>query len=239
MFLVPSSSRAVDLYLQTLLLRVSLSRLGGKHRQLACLVGDSVSSSTNSMAGSSDANNVPEGTTLVFGSWACTADETGGFSNHLVMTNSPKPKISSPVADIHEYADLDEKRVPTELVSDNPENVSTPNRTLGSVGFDTNSDSEKPHFSKTLAKYLNHLKTVKRPKIKNSELLDGVNRVSRSIEGCIKLAEIALGTPKSQNPEVLNPPQKKSGDILSGIDRVDSKLIDCIKLAESTLQNKG
>ena len=33
MFLAPSSSRAADLYLQTLLLRVSLSRLGGKHRQ--------------------------------------------------------------------------------------------------------------------------------------------------------------------------------------------------------------
>ena len=32
MFHVPSSSRAVDPYLQTLLLRVSLSRLGGKHR---------------------------------------------------------------------------------------------------------------------------------------------------------------------------------------------------------------
>ena len=67
------------------------------------------------MAGSSDANNVPEGTTLVFGSWACTADET----------------------------DLDEKRVPTELDSNNPENVSTPNRTLGSIEFDTISNSEK------------------------------------------------------------------------------------------------
>ena len=33
-FLVPSSSRTVDPYLQTLLLRVSLSRLGGKHRQI-------------------------------------------------------------------------------------------------------------------------------------------------------------------------------------------------------------
>jgi len=80
---------------------------------------------------------------------------------------------------------------------------------------------------------------IKGPKIKNSELLNGVNRVSRSIEGCIKPAETTLGTPKSQNPEVLNPPQKRSGDILSGIDRVDSKLIYYIKLAESTLQNKG
>ena len=116
--------------------------------------------------------------------------------------------------------------------------MSTLTRTLGSVEFDTNSDSEKPHFFKTPGKYLNHLNTIKRPKIKNSELLDGINRVSRSIEGCIKLAEMALGTPKSQNPEVLNPPQKRSGDILSGIDRVDSKLIDCIKLAKTTLPNK-
>ena len=37
MFLVPSSSRAVDPYLQTLLLRVSLSRLGGKHRHCELL----------------------------------------------------------------------------------------------------------------------------------------------------------------------------------------------------------
>src|SRR6185503_3162438 len=98
------------------------------------------------------------------------------------------------------------------LNSDNPENVSTPTRTLGSAEFDTNSDSEKPHFSKTLGKYLTHLKTIKRPKVKNSELLDGVNRVSRSIEGCIKLAETALGSSKLQKPEVLNPPQKRSGD---------------------------
>ena len=127
------------------------------------------------MAGSSDANNVPEGATLVFGSWACTANGTGGFSSHLVMPNPPKPKISSQVADICESVDPDEKRVPTELDSDNPEDVSTPNQTLGSVEFDTNSDSEKPHFSKTLGKYLTHLKTIKRPKIKTSELLDGVN----------------------------------------------------------------
>jgi len=117
--------------------------------------------------------------------------------------------------------------------------VSTPTRTLGSVEFDTNSDSKKPHFSKTLGKYLTHLKTTKCPKIKNSELLEGVNRVSRSIEGCIKLAETALDPYMSQQvPEVLNPPQKRSGDILSGIDRVNSKLANCIKMSESTLQNK-
>jgi len=87
-------------------------------------------------------------------------------------------------------------------------------------------------------KYLTCLKTIKRPRINNSQLLDGVNRVSRSIEGCIKLAESTLGSSTSQqDPEALNLPKERSGDILSGIDRVDSKFADCIKTAEGTLQN--
>jgi hypothetical protein len=74
------------------------------------------------MAGSSDANNVPEGTTLIFGSWACTTDGTGEFSSQFVMPNSPKSKTRSQLADIRDSADLDEKRVPPELELDNPGN---------------------------------------------------------------------------------------------------------------------
>ena len=188
------------------------------------------------MAGSSDANSVPKGTTLVFGSWACTADVSGGFSSHLVTPNSPKPKTTSQLADIRETVDIDEKGALLELGSDYIENVSTPTRTLGSVEFDTNSDSEKPHFSETLGKCVTYLKSIKHPKINNSELLDGLNQVSRSIERCIKLAESAFGSSKSQqNSDALNPPQEQSGDILSGIGRVDSKLTDYIKIAEGTL----
>jgi len=181
------------------------------------------------MAGSSEVNNMPKGTTLAFGSWACMADGSGGFSNHLVTPDLPTLKTTPQLADIHESADLDEKRVLPKLDSNNSENMSTPTRTVGSVEFDTNSYSEQLHFSETLGKYLTHLKTIKRPKIDNLELLGGVGQVSRSIEGCIKLAEAALGSSTSQqNPEVLNPPQKRSGEILSDIDRVDSKLADCI-----------
>ena len=97
--------------------------------------------------------------------------------------------------------------------------MSTPTRIHESVEFDTNSDSEKPHFSEILRNYVTYLKSIKRPKINNSELLDGVDQVSRSIEGCIKLAESALGPSKSQqNPEAMNPPQEQSSNILSGID---------------------
>ena len=103
------------------------------------------------------------------------ADGSGGYSSHLVTPDSPKSKTTPQLADIRELADLDEKRVLPELNSDKPENVSTPTRTLSSVKFDTNSDSEKLHFSETLGKYLTHLKMIKHPKITNSELLDGVN----------------------------------------------------------------
>ena len=80
MFLAPSSSRAVDPYLQTLLLRVSLSRLGGKHRQLARQVGDSASSMAT-FAFSTMAP--PQGATFVFGSWVCVANGSGSFHSHL------------------------------------------------------------------------------------------------------------------------------------------------------------
>ena len=66
------------------------------------------------------------------------------------MPDSPKPKTTLQFADTCESTDLDEKRVLSELDSDNPENVSTLIRTLDSVEFDTNSDSEKLHFSETL-----------------------------------------------------------------------------------------
>ena len=84
-----------------------------------------------------------------------------------------------------------------------------------------------------------YLKSIKRPKIVNSELLDGVDRVSRSTHGCIKLAESALGSSKAQqNPETLNPPSKRSSDMFLGIDRVDSTLVDCISMAELLCKTK-
>ena len=159
------------------------------------------------MAESSDANNVPEGTTLVFGSWACTADRSGVFSSHLVTPNSPKLKTINQSAEICKTAELDEKQAPLELSSDIPENMSTPTRIRELAESDTNFDPGNLHFSETLKKYVNHLKTIKRPKIVNLELLDGVDWVSRSIEGCIKLVESALGSSKSQQyPESLDPP---------------------------------
>ena len=115
--------------------------------------------------------------------------------------------------------------------------MSTPTRTHELTESDTNSDPENLHFSKNLGKYVTYLKSIKHPKVVNSELLDGVDRVSRSIVGCIKLAKSALGQPKTQkNLEDRNPRCARAGDMFSGIDQVDSALSNCINLAEDTLQ---
>ena len=45
------------------------------------------------MAESSNANNMPEGMTLIFGSWALTADRSGGFTGHLIAPKEPKANI--------------------------------------------------------------------------------------------------------------------------------------------------
>ena len=117
------------------------------------------------MAGSSNTSYVPEGTTLVFGSWACTADRSGGFSSHLITPNSPELKTINQPAEICETAELGGKRAPLELSSDITENVSTPNRIRELAESNTNSDPENLHFSETLGKYVTYLKSIKRPKI--------------------------------------------------------------------------
>ena len=100
------------------------------------------------------------------------ADGSGGFSNHLVTPNLPELKIINQSAEICKTAELDGKQAPLELSSDIPENVSTPTRILELAESDTYSDPENPQFSETLGKYLTYLKSIKRPKIDNSELLD-------------------------------------------------------------------
>ena len=121
---------------------------------------------------------MPEGTTLVFGSWACPADGSGGFSSHLVMPDSPEQKTINQPAEVCKIVELDRKQAPLELNSDIAENVSTPTRIHELAESDINSDFENLHFSETLGKYVTYLKSIKRPKIVNTELLDGVDRVS-------------------------------------------------------------
>ena len=90
------------------------------------------------MAESSDANNMPEGTTLIFGSWAFTADGSGGFTGHLIAPKEPEAKIDDQPP---ETSKLGKKSSPT-LDSETAENASTPTRPCESAESDANSNSE-------------------------------------------------------------------------------------------------
>jgi len=55
---------------------------------------------------------------------------------------------------------------------------------------------DKTQTSDLIGNYVQDLKSIKCPRISNTKLLDGVGRVSRSIEGCINLVEsTTLGIP--------------------------------------------
>ena len=73
-------------------------------------------------------------------------------------------------------------------------NYLTPTRLGEPTEPDESPSSEIFQFSET--QKIPYLKSIKRPRVDNSEVLDGVDRVSRSIMGCIKLAESALGPTK-------------------------------------------
>ena len=94
------------------------------------------------MAGSSDTNNVPEGTTLVFGSWARMADRSGGLSTHLITPKAPESKTINQPAEICKTAELDRKQARLELDPDTAENVLTPTRIHELAESNTKSNSE-------------------------------------------------------------------------------------------------
>ena len=90
------------------------------------------------MAGSSDANSVPTGTTLVFGSRACMADGSGGFSSHLITPKATESETNNQPAEISITAKLGRDQAAVELDLDITENVSTPTRTHESAESDAN-----------------------------------------------------------------------------------------------------
>ena len=111
---------------------------------------------------------MPKGTTLVFGSWACTADGSCGFTGHLIAPEQPEAKPDDQPAGIADAPKLDGNQAPSELDSENPRNMSTPTSAKESAESDINLNSENFQFSQTLGKYVAYLKSIKHHKVVNS-----------------------------------------------------------------------
>ena len=141
---------------------------------LARQVGDSASSPANSMADSNNSNML-ESTTIVFGSWACTANGSGGYTSYLIALEEPRTTNDEQLAELREKPST---RVPSTLNSGSVGNVPAPTSHGESDEPGVVPDSENFQFSETLRKYVAYLKSLKHPRVSNSELLDGVDQVS-------------------------------------------------------------
>ena len=80
--------------------------------------------------------------------------------------------------------------------SEGAENVPTPSCLDESTESNITPDSKSFQFSETHEKYMAYHKSIKCPRIVNSELLDRVDRVSRSIEGASSLLNLLLTQPR-------------------------------------------
>ena len=95
------------------------------------------------MADSNDTNNMPQGTTIVFGSWAYTANGSGGYTSHLITPEELETPDDKQLAD--SSVELSEKpptQVPSALNSERVRNVPAPTHHGGSVEPDIVPDSE-------------------------------------------------------------------------------------------------
>ena len=88
----------------------------------------------------------------------------------------------------------------------------------------------------TIKNYLKDLMEIRHPRVDNSELLDGIDRVSNNIAGCITLAESTLRWKKNQ-VSFKKTIRKKTptNNIFSSIDHIDEKITHCLRLAKDTL----
>ena len=80
----------------------------------------------------------------------------------------------------------------------------------------------------TIESCLKDLMKIRRPRVENSKLLNGIDRVSNSIEGCINLAESTLQRKKlALRFKKTTRKNKPSEDIFSSIDHIDEKIRHC------------
>jgi hypothetical protein len=105
-------------------------------------------------------------------------------------------------------------------------------------------DDTKPEENEippiTIENYLKDLMAIPRPRVDNSDLLDGIDYVSHNIIDCINLAESSLRKKKSRTkPEKISHRPDRTSDIFSRLDRIDDKISYCIKLAQDTLNSGG
>jgi hypothetical protein len=221
------------------------------------------------MAHLDDNSVLDRGTTFCVGSRIFIADGSGGFNSRPIDQNTSEASEATRRQEIDNFADQLEEvglsvsnngtQTQPEFDTISPKTLSelekdldkfleitkqetTVDRKIISYGCqqDINQEEQPVNIvSPTFKDYLKYLMKIRRPRVDNSELLNGIDQVSKSIEGCINLAESSLRKQKSRvSFKITTRKKKTSEDIFSSIDHIDEKIRHCLQLAEDTLNKK-
>jgi len=128
------------------------------------------------------------------------------------------------------------------LLEDTKQETTIDGKILSS-GCQQNITKEEQHVNSvstaTIESYLKDLMKIRHPRVDNSELLSGIGRVSKSIEGCINLAESSFWMKKSRATfKKATRKRKPSEDIFLKIDNIDEKIAKCLQLIEDMFNKK-
>ena len=96
----------------------------------------------------------------------------------MITPKALEAKLDNQSAEIDDSTLLGGNQVPPKINSENLGNMLTPTRIDESAKPNTIQNSENFQNFQTMGKYVAYLKSIKRPKIVNSELLDRVDRFS-------------------------------------------------------------
>ena len=173
-----------------------------------------------------DDNSVPAmDTTFFVGSWCFVADGSSSFNSHMIDPRAPEvskaarrrtiddfvdhlDEIPLPVhvKEVRKHPDFDVTAIksPFELVEDldNLLEITRPDIIVKQeimtlpLHQDTKSTGEEI-ATITIENYLKDLVAILCPRVDNSDLLSGIDRVSYSITDCISLAKSSLHNKKS------------------------------------------
>ena len=163
-----------------------------KPRQLAPIVGQvSDDLPTNLMTSPNRNDALEKGTTFTFGSWTCIADGSGCFTNHL---------------DDHQVVES----VPT-----NQHLLNNSTALEAGVENPPEDPQEEKNFDQ-IKRYWADPESTVQTRVDNSDLLDGIDRMTNKLAECVNLAQSSLdkhGVPRISDPTITKPKNHHSSDI--------------------------
>jgi len=137
-------------------------------------------------------NTLEKGMTLSFGACTYIADGSGGFTSHLADPEDAE------LSHTEENCAQDNSAAQAAIMQNPPENI-----------------QEKENFD-LIKRYWTDPESNVQTRVDNSNLLDGIDRMTNKLAECVNLAQSSLdkhGVPRISDPTITKPKNHHSSDI--------------------------